>query len=92
MGSISDCFDNALCESFFATLEWELLACETFRTPSEVCQVVFAFSEHWANYRIFVWRPDVPLTNNGTERVIGRMKVWGKAYEDTLQSRPCWRA
>lgn len=25
MGSVADCFDNALCESFFATLECELL-------------------------------------------------------------------
>ena len=25
MGSVGDCFDNALCESFFATLECELL-------------------------------------------------------------------
>ena len=25
MGSLGDCFDNAMCESFFATLECELL-------------------------------------------------------------------
>ena len=25
MGSVGDCYDNALCESFFATLECELL-------------------------------------------------------------------
>jgi putative transposase len=25
MGSVGDCFDNALCESFFATLECELI-------------------------------------------------------------------
>ena len=25
MGSVGDCFDNAMCESFFATLECELL-------------------------------------------------------------------
>ena len=25
MGSIGDCYDNALCESFFATLECEML-------------------------------------------------------------------
>jgi putative transposase len=24
-GSVGDGYDNALCESFFATLEWELL-------------------------------------------------------------------
>ena len=25
MGSVEDCYDNAMCESFFATLECELL-------------------------------------------------------------------
>lgn len=27
MGSIGDCYDNAMCESFFATLECEVLDC-----------------------------------------------------------------
>jgi hypothetical protein len=26
MGSVGDAYDNAMCESFFAALEWELLA------------------------------------------------------------------
>jgi putative transposase len=49
MGSVGDCFDNALCESFFATLECELLDRETFHTPSEARQAVFAFIEGWYN-------------------------------------------
>jgi putative transposase len=49
MGSIGDCFDNALCESFFATLECELLDRETFRSPVEARQAVFAFIESWYN-------------------------------------------
>jgi hypothetical protein len=32
-------------------------------------------SEHWESYRIFDWQPEVPWTNNGTEQVIGRMKM-----------------
>src|SRR5437667_5640475 len=32
MGSVGDAYDNALCESFFATLECELLDRERFRT------------------------------------------------------------
>jgi putative transposase len=32
MGSIGDCYDNAMAESFFATLECELLARQTLRT------------------------------------------------------------
>jgi putative transposase len=49
MGSLGDCFDNALCESFFATLECELLDRETFRSPAEARRAVFAFIEGWYN-------------------------------------------
>ena len=35
MGTVGDAYDNALCESFFATLECELLDREQFRTPAE---------------------------------------------------------
>ena len=36
MGSVGDCFDNAMCESFFATLECECLDRHRFRTQSGV--------------------------------------------------------
>lgn len=49
MGSSGDCFDNALCESFFATLECELLDQESFRSPAQARQEVFAFIEGWYN-------------------------------------------
>jgi transposase-like protein len=29
----------------------------------------------WEKYRLFDWQPEVPWTNNATERVIGRMKM-----------------
>jgi putative transposase len=35
MGSVGDCYDNALCESFFATLECELLDRRKFATQAE---------------------------------------------------------
>ena len=35
MGSVGDCFDNAMAESFFATLECELLARTTLATHAE---------------------------------------------------------
>ena len=35
MGSVGDCYDNALCESFFATLECELLDRRRFRSQAE---------------------------------------------------------
>jgi putative transposase len=49
MGSVGDCFDNALWESFFATLECELLARQRFRTPAEAQASVFDFLEGWYN-------------------------------------------
>ncbi len=49
MGSVGDCYDNALCESFFATLECELLDRQTFRNPTEARLRVFEFIEGWYN-------------------------------------------
>jgi putative transposase len=49
MGSVGDCYDNALCESFFATLECELLDRVTLRTPAEGRTAVFDFIEGWYN-------------------------------------------
>jgi putative transposase len=51
MGSVGDCYDNALCESFFATLECELLDRVTLRTPREARLAVFDFIEGWYNPR-----------------------------------------
>jgi putative transposase len=49
MGSVGDCFDNALCESFFATLECELLDRSIFHNQAEARQAVFEFIEGWYN-------------------------------------------
>jgi putative transposase len=51
MGSVGDCFDNALCESFFATLECELLDRSSFRTREEARPAVFEFIEGFYNTR-----------------------------------------
>jgi putative transposase len=51
MGSVGDCYDNAMCESFFATLECELIERETFATRSEARLGVFDFVEGWYNPR-----------------------------------------
>ena len=48
-GSVGDCFDNALCESFFATLECELLDRHRFKTQPEARRAVFEFLEGWYN-------------------------------------------
>lgn len=49
MGSVGDCYDNAMCESFFATLECELLDRVTLHNPQEARSVVFDFIEGWYN-------------------------------------------
>ena len=49
MGSVGDCYDNALCESFFATLECELLDRRRFTTQTEARSAVFDFIEGWYN-------------------------------------------
>jgi putative transposase len=49
MGSVGDCYDNAMCESFFATLECELLARQRFRTHHEAELAIFEFIEGWYN-------------------------------------------
>jgi putative transposase len=49
MGSVGDAYDNALCESFFATLECELLDRRPLRTQAEAQLAVFEFIEGWYN-------------------------------------------
>ena len=51
MGSVGDCFDNALCESFFASLECELLDRSSFRTQAEGRLAVFDYIEGFYNTR-----------------------------------------
>ncbi len=49
MGSVGDCYDNALCESFFATLECELLDRSRFETQTKAKMALFDFIEGWYN-------------------------------------------
>ncbi len=49
MGSAGDCYDNALCESFFATLECELLDRRCFHTHPVARLELFDYIEGWYN-------------------------------------------
>jgi putative transposase len=51
MGSVGDAYDNAMCESFFATLECELLDQQRFQTQAEAKMAVFDFIEGFYNPR-----------------------------------------
>jgi putative transposase len=49
MGSVGDAYDNAMCESFFATLECELLDRRRFTSQAEARMACFSFIEGWYN-------------------------------------------
>jgi len=51
MGSVGDCYDNAMAESFNATLECELIARHRWRTHTEARMAVFDFIEGFYNPR-----------------------------------------
>jgi len=49
MGSVGDCFDNAMAESVFATLECEVLDRNHFQTRDEARRAIFTWIEGWYN-------------------------------------------
>jgi len=49
MGSVGDCYDNAMAESFFASLECELLDQSSFRNHPEAKGELFRYIEGWYN-------------------------------------------
>lgn len=49
MSRIGNCWDNAVAESFFATLEHELLRDHTFATQEQARAAIFEFIEVWYN-------------------------------------------
>lgn len=51
MGTVGDAYDNAMCESFFGTLECELLDRRSFRSQAEARMAVFDYLEGFYNPR-----------------------------------------
>jgi hypothetical protein len=49
MGSVGDAYDNAMCESFFATLECELLDRRRFASQAKARVACFSFIEGFYN-------------------------------------------
>jgi putative transposase len=49
MGSIGDAYDNAMAESFFSTLEAELLSRRRFASQAEARMACFSYIEGWYN-------------------------------------------
>ncbi len=50
-GSVGDAYDNAMAESFFASLEWELIDRNSFTTKTEARLALFSYIEGWYNPR-----------------------------------------
>ena len=51
MGSIGDCFDNSVAESFFGTLQLELLDEHSWESRQQLAQAIFEWIEAWHNPR-----------------------------------------
>ena len=51
MGTVGDAYDNAMAESFFASLECELIARRSWKTKTEARLAVFTWIESWYNPR-----------------------------------------
>ena len=51
MGRVGSCFDNAAAESFFSTLEWEVLSRHHFRTKEEARRVISTWINEFYNPR-----------------------------------------
>jgi len=90
-----DCFDNALCESFFATLECELLDRNKLSTRTEAQQAVFDFIEGWYNlHRLHSsLNSDTPARyeKRYMERIAAEekeKKIRAKGQCDTLEEHP----
>jgi len=49
MGSVGDAYDNAMAESFFSTLEAELLSRRRFTSQAEARMACFSYIEGWYN-------------------------------------------
>jgi putative transposase len=49
MGTVGDAYDNAMAESFFATIEREVLARRRFKSQAEAKMAVFDWLEGWYN-------------------------------------------
>jgi putative transposase len=49
MGSVGDCYDNAMMESFWGTMQLELLDSRTWETRDQLANAIFEWIECWYN-------------------------------------------
>jgi Integrase core domain len=51
MGSVGDCYDNAVCETFHATLKKEQIYRQSWATRAAARAAIFGYIEGWYNPR-----------------------------------------
>lgn len=49
MGTVGDCYDNAMMESFWGTMQLELLDAKIWKTREELANAIFEWIECWYN-------------------------------------------
>ncbi|MQA15597.1 MAG: transposase [Pseudonocardiaceae bacterium] len=49
MGSVGDCYDNSMMESFWGTMQLELLDSKEWNTRNELANAIFWWIECWYN-------------------------------------------
>ena len=49
MGTVGDCYDNAMMESFWGSMQLELLDTRKWQTKAELAAAVFEWIECWYN-------------------------------------------
>jgi hypothetical protein len=54
--------------------------------------LLIRLSARWHKFRVFDWHRDVPWTNNGTEQIIGRMKVRSRTVRGYKSWHGMWAA
>jgi len=64
MGSIGDCFDNAVCESFHSTLKRELVYRHSWPTRAELRTAVFEYIEGFLQHHQEALHSGPSLTDN----------------------------
>jgi putative transposase len=73
MGTIGDCYDNSMMESFWGTLQLEVLDTRPWETRADLANTVFEWIECWYN----------PVRRHSSIRMLSPVR-----YEAIHQSRP----
>jgi putative transposase len=75
MGTVGDCFDNSMMESFWGTMQLELMDSRTWNARAELANVIFEWIEYWHN----------------PKRCHSRVGMFSPAeFETRRAATPCW--